>query len=307
MQFINEALRKKLKKKDGILYSGINLETTQKVANFYQAAPFPNFKEFQNKQDLVQIIDKNPFLKDLKNTIGFNKKFIEVGSGTSQLSLALAVGTNNLIVALDPTKESLELGKNFAHKNKIENVVFLNADIFDNPIKTEFFDFVWCSGVLHHTIDSVKGFEIISKWIKPNGMVILGLYNSYGRLRTNFRQVMYRLTGKSKFGEKLIRIMDPYLRKNLSKEKDRAWFRDQYEHPVERKHSLDEVIGWFQKNEIEFVGSIPNANCDGKFTKILQMDGNKGFFLERLMAQINMIFSNLGSEGGLFLVLGRKK
>ena len=307
MQFINRSLRAKVKKKDGIIFSGINSKVTEKVANFYKAAPFPNFNNFQNKQDLVQIIDKNPFLNDLKNTIGFNKSFIEVGSGTCQLSLALAIGTNNFMVALDPTKESLELGKNFAKQNNINNVVFFNADIFDDPIKAKSFDFVWCSGVLHHTIDSSKGFEIISKWIKPDGMIILGLYNSYGRLRTNFRQVVYRLTGKSKFGKKLVRIMDPYLRKNLSKEKDMAWFRDQYEHPVERKHSLDEVIGWFDKNEIEFLGSIPSANCDGSLKKINQMDGNRGSFLERFFAQIAMLFSNLGSEGGLFLVIGRKK
>jgi len=307
MKFINKSLRGNIKKKDGIIFSGINSQVTKKVTNFYQVAPFPNFNKFQNKQDLTRIIDENPFLKDLKNTIGFNKNFIEVGSGTSQLSLALAIGTNNFIVALDPTKESLELGKNFAEQNNINNVLFFNADIFDDPIKAESFDFVWCSGVLHHTVDSRKGFAIISKWIKPKGMIILGLYNSYGRLRTNFRQVIYKLTGKSKFGEKLVRIMDPYLRKRLNQEKDMAWFRDQYEHPVERKHSLDEVLGWLDENGIEFLGSIPSANCDGSFKAINQMDGNRGSFLERLFAQIAMLFSNLGGEGGLFIIVGRKK
>ena len=100
----------------------------------------------------------------MKNSIGFNKSFLEVGSGTSQLSLALASGTNNLVVALDPTKQSLELGKIFAKKNNIRNVCFLNADVFDDPCSPEFFDYVWCSGVLHHTIDSEKGFKIISKY-----------------------------------------------------------------------------------------------------------------------------------------------
>ena len=117
-------------------------------------------------------------------------------------------------------------------------------------IEDNFFDFIWCSGVLHHTKDSKKGFEIISKWLKEEGLIIIGVYNTIGRLRTNFRQVIYTLLGKSNFAVKLVSLLDPHLRKNLSKEKNRAWFRDQYEHPVERKHSLDEVMSWFEENNI---------------------------------------------------------
>ncbi len=307
MNFIKKNFQKKIKCKNGIYYKSIDLNKTREVADFYNKNPFPNFDDFQNKRDLLKIIDKNEFLKDLKEYIGYNKKFIEVGSGTSQLSLALASGTNNMIVALDPTLESLKLGKDFADNNNIENVIFLNADLFDDPCKNNYFDFVWCSGVLHHTIDSKKGFEIISKWVKPGGTIIIGLYNKYGRLRTNLRQLIFKFFLKSKVGENIVRFMDPYLRKGLSKEKDIAWFKDQYEHPLERKHTMDEVINWFENNKIDYLGSIPTTKCDNKLIKIKHMDGKKGSYIERLFSQINMLFSNLGGEGGLFIVLGKKK
>jgi SAM-dependent methyltransferase len=307
MNFIRNALRYKTQLKNGILCQEIRRDKTIEVTSFYKTAPFPNFEDFQSKRDLAEVVEKNIFLKDLKNSIGFGKTFLEVGSGTSQLSLALAINTNNLIVALDPTKESLKLGVNFANKNNISGVMFFNADIFDNPCEEGFFDYVWCSGVLHHTADTKKGFEIISKWTKPNGLIIIGLYNTIGRLRTNFRQMIYKLSGKSKFGEKLIRLMDPHLRKNISKEKSFAWFRDQYEHPVERKHSLDEVINWFDENNIKFLGSIPSSTFGGSFKKINEMDGNRGTWFERICAQIMMLFSNLGGEGGLFIVIGQRQ
>ncbi len=307
MNFIRNALRYKTQLKNGILCQEIRRDKTIEVTSFYKTAPFPNFEDFQSKRDLAEVVEKNIFLKDLKNSIGFGKTFLEVGSGTSQLSLALAINTNNLIVALDPTKESLKLGVNFANKNNISGVMFFNADIFDNPCEEGFFDYVWCSGVLHHTADTKKGFEIISKWPKPNGLIIIGLYNIIGRLRTNFRQMIYKLSGKSKFGEKLIRLMDPHLRKNISKEKSFAWFRDQYEHPVERKHSLDEVINWFDENNIKFLGSIPSSTFGGSFKKINEMDGNRGTWFERICAQIMMLFSNLGGEGGLFIVIGQRQ
>ena len=36
-------------------------------------------------------------------------------------------------------------------QNKIDNVYFVNADLFDDIFLDEIFDFVWCNGVLHHT------------------------------------------------------------------------------------------------------------------------------------------------------------
>ena len=289
MDFIREDLLSKICFKNGILCHEIKKKITSDVVSFYQEEPFPNFEDFQDKFDLLGILEKNLFIKDLKDAIGFGKTFLEVGSGTSQLSLALAVNTNNLIVSLDSTERSLALGKKFADENNIKNVHFLNADIFENPCKEGFFDYVWCSGVLHHTIDSKKGFEIISKWAKPNGLIIIGLYNKFGRLRTNFRQLIYKISGKSKVGKKLVSIFDPYLRKNLGLKKKSSWFNDQYNHPVERKHSLDEVIDWFDENNVTFLGSIPNADLKPSLQKINEMDGSKGNFFTRICAQIMML------------------
>ena len=94
--------------------------------------------------------------------IGFKKKVLEVGCGTGQLSIFFSLGTNNEVVGLDPTIQSLELAKNFTKKNEITNIEFVNADIFDDVLVEDYFDFVWCNGVLHHTKDPYKAFEIIS-------------------------------------------------------------------------------------------------------------------------------------------------
>ena len=305
MDIIKKTKRLQFKNEGGILCSEIKDSTTIESTEFYIEAPFPNYQGYENAYTLQKIVSENIFLNDLKKHIGLGKKFIEVGSGTCQLSLAFAVGTNNLLVAMDPTKESLKLGRNFAKKNNINNVTFLNSDIFDDVVQDNFFDVVWCSGVLHHTKDSKKGFEIISKWVKEDGLIIIGVYNKIGRLRTNFRQIVYKTLNKSNFSKKLISILDPYLRNNLSEEKRQAWFRDQYEHPLERKHSIDEVINWFEDNSISFLGSIPNPNFE--FKNISQMDGDKGSFINRIFAQIMMLFSNLGGEGGLCIVVGKKQ
>ncbi len=305
MNIIKKSKRLQIKNERDILCYEIKGSTTIESSEFYSISPFPNYQGYENKYVLQRILTENVFLNDLKKHIGCGKKIIEVGSGTCQLSLAFAFGTNNLLVAMDPTKESLKLGKDFAEKNNINNVIFLNSDIFDDVVQDNFFDVVWCSGVLHHTKDSKKGFEIISKWVKEDGLIIIGVYNKIGRLRTNFRQIVYKSLNKSNFSKKLISILDPYLRKNISEEKRQAWFRDQYDHPLERKHSIDEVINWFEDNNVSFLGSIPSPNFE--YRNISQMDGDKGSFINRIIAQIMMLFSNLGGEGGLCIVVGKKK
>ena len=144
-----------------------------------------------------------------------------------------------------------------------------------------------------------------SRWVKNDGLLIIGVYNTFGRLRTNLRQIIYKVLGKSKIARKIISIMDPYLRKNLSVEK-KAWFRYQYEHfCFERKHTLDEVMKWFEENKIEYLGSIPSPNFE--FQTINQMDGYKGTYFQRICTQISMLFSNLGGEGGMCILVGRKR
>lgn len=85
----------------------------------------------------------------------------------------------------------------------------------------------------------------------------------------------------------------------------KAWIRDQYIHPIESLHSLDDVLGWFDRNNIEFINSIPSCDFDD-YDDNLFIKKSRGNFYSRVVNQISMIFNNLGSDGGLFVVIGKK-
>ena len=290
--------------KNRILSFDINDKVTKSVTKFYDVEPFPNYKDSEDKRSLIEKGDTNYLSKTLKEFIGFNKSFIEIGSGTSQLSNYLAAGTNNKIFAFDPTEKALRLGLNFALKHNINNVTFVNADIFDDVLEEEVFDFVWCSGVLHHTKDPYAGFQIIQKSLKLNGYILIGLYNKYGRFRTFIRQYLFKF-----FGRRLIMFMDPYLRsldKENSEKKINSWIRDQYQHPVEASHTFDEVLEWFDLNNIKFINSIPSIGSNQNISYFEENDKGPGSIFSRLLCQVRMIFGRLGSEGGLFIMIGKK-
>ena len=283
---------------------GITDPITLKVKQFYEVYPFPNYKFDDNKYTLTQMGDKNFFSKELKNFIGFNKSILEVGSGTSQLSNYLAIGTNNRISAFDTSMKSLKIGNSFAKKNNIQNVSFIRGDIFDEIFKEEIFDFVLCNGVLHHTKNPSLAFSNIAKCLKKDGYILVGLYNKIGRFRTKFRKFLYKILGR-----KIIMFMDPVLRKIDKKSKDRieAWIRDQYEHPVESMHTFDEVLNWFDHNNIEFIDSIPQCSLFNDIEKRFFEKSSKETYIERILQQFFMILNKFGSEGGLFIFIGKRK
>ncbi len=294
-------LKKKYENKDGILSFEIKDSETNKVTNFYKETPFPNYKENDNKQTILEKGNNNFLANQFKKFIGHQKNVLEVGCGTGQLSIYFSIGANNNIVGLDPTIESLKLAKNFSDKNNITNIKFVNADIFDDVLSDNYFDLIWCNGVLHHTKDPYGAFEILVKSLKKEGYVLIGLYNKIGRLRTIFRRYIFKF-----FGRKILDKIDPTLRNLKFDENEKnAWIRDQYIHPIESLHTIDEVLSWFDKNNITFISSIPSTDFDYDYNDIFKKK-SPGTFFSRMFNQILMIFNSLGSDGGLFVLIGKK-
>ena len=296
-------LKKKFNENNGLFSFPIKDSKTKKVTDFYKVTPFPNYKDDETKQSIIDKGNKNLFAQQFKKFIGYNKNVLEVGCGTGQLSIYFAIGTNNEIVAFDPTIESLNLAKNFSKQNNITNEKFVNADIFDDVLSKDYFDFIWCNGVLHHTKNPYKAFEITAQSLKNNGYILVGLYNKIGRIRTLVRKYISKI-----FGIKFLELFDPTLKHlKLSKKEKKSWINDQYFHPIESLHSLDEALDWFKRNDIEYINSIPSCDFElyHNYENIFEKK-SKGDIHSRLFNQFSMIFNKLGSDGGLFVVIGKK-
>ncbi len=108
-------------------------------------------------------------------------------------------------------------------------------------------------------------------------------------------------------GKIFLKIFDPTLKKlKVSDGEQDAWIQDQYSHPQESMHTINEVLEWFDKNNIEFISSIPSCDFEISDNSDLFVKQSKGNFLTRFLKQITMIFNALGSDGGLFVLIGKK-
>ena len=224
---------------------------TKKVQAFYETAPFPNYDDFDDVKSFIEKANRGLFAKMLSEQIPYGSVVLEVGCGTGQLSNYLAAANLSHVFGADMTLPSLRLATKFARDNDIRRVKFIQMNLFRPCFQRNSIDYLICNGVLHHTADSKAAFMKLVPLIKKGGFIILGLYNNIGRFRTDIRRFLFKI-----FGEKIL-FLDPHLRKPISSEKREAWIRDQYLHPVERKHSIDEVLSWFDEAGVTFVSSIP--------------------------------------------------
>lgn len=274
---------------------------TQTVQDFYTEAPFPNYNEFDSIDTFVKSADRSVFAAKLRRAVPINSTILEVGCGTAQMSNFLAATTMSHIYATDLTPASLKLGSDFASRQGIHGVKFIQMNLFRPCIRPESMDLVIANGVLHHTYDTRKAFGAIAPLVKPGGYILIGLYNRIGRLRTDLRRRLYRI-----LGEPALRL-DPQLRRQLSAEKRRAWIRDQYLHPQERKHTISQVLGWFKETGFEFVSSIPRIGDKFSAEDHLFAPADTGTGVDRVLAETSMLFTTFGGEGGLFIVIGQRK
>ena len=111
-----EFLKKNLETIDEIKSSEITDDVAKKVASFYTTKPFPNYKIDDDKISISERGNKNYLASQFKKYVGYEKKVLEVGCGTGQLSIYFSTGNNNLIVSLDTTLESLKIVKTLLKK-----------------------------------------------------------------------------------------------------------------------------------------------------------------------------------------------
>lgn len=277
-------------------------DVTEMVKAFYEETPFPNYDGFDSRASLQDKARRGVFAALMDAQLPPDALVLEAGCGTGQLSNFLGMSWQRRVVAGDMCLNSLRLAKTFADRHSIRNVGFLQFNLFRPPFLDNSFDVVISNGVLHHTGDCERGFRALVDKVKPGGYIVIGLYNALGRLPTLWKRWLFRNLGPKLY------FLDPRLR-DWSKEPARvkAWFMDQYRHPHETRHSMSEVLTWFERHGVDFVSGVPPLDgSDFAETDQLFKPHSPGTRLSRFMTEFNMLASG-GQDGGLFIMIGRKR
>ena len=191
-----------------------------------------------------------------------DKKLLDFGGGTGEQTVYLTnwgahithVEMNNLAISI--AKKVFK-----KHGSNIDKHKFINSSIFDFKT-TKKFDIVHSRGVFSHTYYKERAFNKLASYLKPGGYLIFGDPNKIGGFQNMLQRFIVYSLGKSR--DHMEEICETLFHDDITRSvKSRAvrtrrsiifdrWIIEQQDDP-----SIEEVLTWFQKNNLRFYSSHP--------------------------------------------------
>jgi len=145
-------------------------------AKFYEDNPF-GVRDWSNPTEIEAGVEKD--LKDMLDQIPKDAMIADIGAGSGRVSNLISLRGFKNVISVDYSLNSIKM----VNKNSKNFCVWGN--ILDLPLASDSFDFVVCTGVIHHTPDPERAFSECSRIVKPGGkfyMKVRNLWSPYGIL-----------------------------------------------------------------------------------------------------------------------------
>lgn len=169
-----------------------------KVREQYEALPYPPIEIGDEYKRLVSTqTDPLDYLNH--RFYGGRQTFREfrvlsAGDGTGNASIFLAEQLYEFggeVVAIDMSSASQHIAKERAKIRGLNNITFLNESLLDIPkLGLGAFDYVSCSGVLHHLASPETGLRTLVDALKPGGLLGIMVYAQTGRTGIYYMQAL---------------------------------------------------------------------------------------------------------------------
>ncbi len=266
-QQINEPeLELSLKKE--IISRDINDGISVKVKNQYESNPYPRWTKISlnnTPDNVINYANKRKLsieIEEIKKWDNIN--VLVAGCGTGQHAITTATKyKNSFVTAIDLSSKSLCYAKRKADELDIKNIEFIEMDILDLKNYSKKFEIIESVGVLHHMKEPITGWQILSNILKPNGLLMIGLYSEKARqhikrIRSIIKNLNYEINEKN---IKLLRneiIITDTEDNNLIKDSTDFYslsaLRDLLFHVQEHTFSIPQILQIINKLDLKFCG-----------------------------------------------------
>ncbi len=234
---------------------------TSQSRKFYEKYPFPGTRPL-DRDGLIFLRNINSSIESLVKK-GVRPSILDAGCGTGNTIIHLAENNKKLkFVGFDNSKTSLIKAVTLSESKNLSNVIFKKWNLRVSLPYKNYFEIIYCLGVLHHTADPIAVLKNLYHALKDDGELYLWIYSKYGRYKhsLNMRLLSMLLKNKSReidelnftkefiFNTKNITPLndlvqtyseDPSLNEMFS---DPIWIADQFLNPNEILLSMEELI-----------------------------------------------------------------
>ena len=245
----------------------IKEEVSQLIEKQYSENPYPRWSYLPlNKETTVEqfvVINKLKLINGV-NSLQSPPEILIAGCGTGRQSIHVAQSfPRSNIVAIDLSKDSLAYALRKTKELGINNINYAHGDILELSHVDKKYDLIECSGVLHHMNNPLIGLECLTKLLKENGLMKLGLYSQIARQDINKLRTFIK-DEKIIFSENKARSF----RQDIIKSKKRNYdtfsrdfyslssFRDLYFNLKEHQYTIPNIKTILDKFGLHFCGFV---------------------------------------------------
>ena len=159
------------------------------IQEFYSRNPFPGPYTWEQIMQ-YSYPPNNRYLKTIDSYMHDHQAILDIGCGTGLISNLFATRYLSKFVGVD-FSDGIDYARSFAEKNNIDNVEFIKQDFFDYT-PNELFDTIICQSFITHVPNYVDAIDRMTKMLTPNGTLIIGVYNNYGKILKKIININYK-------------------------------------------------------------------------------------------------------------------
>lgn len=158
------------------------------VRDQYESYPYPYRNPLDESKRLIEIgMDRLDLLNFycFQGKCDFNNfRVLIAGGGTGDSTIFLAEQLKNKdaeIWYVDISESSMNIAKERAKQRGLTNINWLHSSLLSIDERIGKFDYISCTGVLHHLANPLLGLQSLNALLKSSGAMGLMLYGEYGR------------------------------------------------------------------------------------------------------------------------------
>src|SRR5262249_17331875 len=119
-------------------------------------------------------------LESLRDFLSRKRRVLDAGTGVGRDTRLYADNSDAAVVGVDVSQG---IDSAFDHLKSLRNAHLVQADLTRLPFPPEFFDFIACDQVLHHTPDAEESFRRLVTRLAPGGDLSIYVYRRKAPIR----------------------------------------------------------------------------------------------------------------------------